>query len=80
MPYDRTYVAKDVIIGDNLWLRNDVLGLPGIVIGEGVVVQARSVVVGKISAYSILGGHPAILIKMRDVEHYEHLKSQKKIH
>ena len=43
IPYDRSSIAKDVYIGDFVWIGNRVLILPGVTIGEGAVIQAGSV-------------------------------------
>lgn len=78
IPYDETYICKDVIIEDNVWLGNRVMVLGSITIGEGAIIQAGSVVVSDIPAYAIVGGHPARVFSQRNVEHYEKLKSEKK--
>ena len=78
IPYDNTYVNKDVHIGDNVWLGSRVIILGGVTIGEGAVIQAGSVVVKDIPKGAIAGGAPANVFKYRDMEHYELLKSQKK--
>ena len=39
LPYDKTDVVADTTIGDNVWLGHNVIILPGVSIGEGVVVQ-----------------------------------------
>ena len=77
IPYDNTFVVKDVVIEDNVWLGNNVIVLPGVTIGEGVVIQAGSVVVKDIPALSVAGGQPAKGFKTRDIEHYNELKNQK---
>lgn len=74
IPYGSRMVDKDVTIGDNVWFGNNVIVLGGVSIGEGVVVQAGSVVCKDIPAYSIAGGHPAVPFKQRDIDHYESLK------
>jgi len=78
IPYDNSVITKDVTIGDNVWLGNNVIILPGVTLGEGCVIQAGSVVVNDIAPLSVAGGHPAKVFKMRDVEHYNTLKEQKK--
>lgn len=80
IPYDNTYILRDVIIGDNVWLGNNVTILPGTIIGEGVIVQAGSVVNGNIEALSIIGGHPAKSFSRRNQEEYYRLKSEGKFH
>lgn len=80
IPYDSTYLHKDVNIGDNVWIGNRVIILGGSTINEGSIIQAGSVVVGEIPKYGIAGGHPAKVFMYRDDEHYEHLKKLKKFH
>ena len=76
IPYDDTYISKDVRIEDNVWLGSRVIVLGGVTIGEGAIIQAGSVVVKDIPAYGIAGGHPAKVFKYRDIEHYNQLKKQ----
>lgn len=80
IPYDNQYVDKDVIIGDCVWLGNNVIILGGVTIGEGAIIQAGSVVCKDVPAYAIAGGHPAVPFKYRDIEHYKKLKGQGKFH
>ena len=78
IPYDKKIIEKGVEIGDCVWFGANVLILPGTKIGEGVVVQAGSVVHGEIPDYAVIGGNPATVIKYRDVEHFQKLKSEKR--
>ena len=39
--------------------------MPGVTIGDGAIVAAKSVVVSDVPAYSIVGGNPAKVIKQR---------------
>ena len=80
IPYDSTYISKDVIIEDCVWFGSRVTVLGGVTIGEGAIIQAGSVVSSNIPAYSIAGGNPARVFKYRDWEHYEELKREKKFH
>ena len=80
IPYDNTVISKEIIIGDNVWLGNRVIVLPGVHIGEGAIIQAGSVVVNDIPKYAIAGGHPAKVFSSRDKKHYEKLKKEGKFH
>jgi acetyltransferase-like isoleucine patch superfamily enzyme len=80
IPYDHTTITKDVTIEDNVWFGDNVTVLGGVTIGEGAIIQTGSVVVKNIPAYSIAGGHPAVVFKQRDIAHYELLKTQGKFH
>lgn len=78
IPYDCTYIYKDIKIEDNVWLGSRVIILGGVTIGEGAIIQAGSVVVGDIPACAIVGGHPAKIFKYRDKNHYYKLKKEGK--
>lgn len=80
IPYDSTYISKDIYIEDNVWVGSRVLILGGVNIGEGAIIQAGSVVVKDIPKYAIAGGSPANVFKYRNIEHYEMLKKQGKFH
>lgn len=54
-----------VVIGRDCWIGANCIILPGVTIGEGSVIAAGSVVTKDIPEYSIVGGVPAKLIKMR---------------
>ena len=78
LPFDKTNIKKDVIIGENCWVGTRVTLLPGTIIGDGVIIQAGSVVHGEIPPLAIIGGNPAKVFKYRDKEHYERLKAENK--
>ena len=80
IPYDRTYITRDVVIGDFVWIGVQVILLPGTTIGEGAIIQAGSVVHGNIPAYAIAGGNPAKVFAQRDIEHFNRLKAEGKFH
>lgn len=80
IPYDSTYILKDIMIGDNVWLGSRVIILGGVSIGEGAIIQAGSVVVCDIPPCAIAGGHPAKVFSSRDKEHYFGLKKEGKFH
>lgn len=80
IPYDESYISKDVQIQDNVWIGSGVLILAGVRIEEGCIIQANSVVTTNIPYCAIAGGHPAKVFKMRDIKHYEDLKSKKLFH
>lgn len=54
-----------VIIEDGVWCGANVTILKGVTIGRGSVVAAGSVVTKSCAPYSIIGGVPAKLLKMR---------------
>ena len=80
IPYDDTYVLRDITIGDNVWIGDRVIVLGGVEIGEGAIIQAGSVVVADVPRCAIAGGHPAKVFKYRDGDHYDRLKTAGKFH
>jgi acetyltransferase-like isoleucine patch superfamily enzyme len=54
--------VQPVTIGANAWVSFDVTILPGVSIGEGSVVRARSVVVDDVEPYAIVSGNPARVV------------------
>ncbi|HEY9873650.1 MAG TPA: CatB-related O-acetyltransferase [Candidatus Obscuribacterales bacterium] len=55
----------DTIIGNDVWIGYESLIMPGVNVGDGVAIAARSVVVRDIPPYTIVGGNPARPIKQR---------------
>ena len=56
---------QDVVIDDGVWVGCNVTILKGVKIGKGAVVAAGAVVTKDIPPYSIVGGNPAKVIRMR---------------
>lgn len=75
LPYDSTYLTKNIVIRDNVWFGMDVTILSSCEIGEGAIIQAGSVIVSDIPPLAIAGGNPAKVFKFRDKSHYYNLKS-----
>lgn len=61
-------VTAPIIIGDNVWITADVFIAPGVEIGNGVVVTARSSVFTSIPQWTIARGNPATVIKSRSLQ------------
>ena len=80
IPYDDTYISKDINIEDNVWIGQRVIILGGVNIGEGAIIQAGSVVVNDIPPLAIAGGHPAKVFKYRNKNHYYELKEKGEMH
>lgn len=80
LPYDRRFILKPVNIGDNVWIGSRVTIIPGVSIGEGAVIGAGAVVTHDIPPLAVAGGNPAKVIKYRNQEVYEKLKSEKMIY
>lgn len=57
-----------VIIGNDVWIGRRVIILPGTRIGNGCVIGAGAVVTRDLPSFSVSGGVPARVIKMRKAE------------
>ena len=55
----------DTIIGNDVWIGQNVTILPGVHIGDGAIIGANSVVTKDIPAYHIAGGNPCKIIRKR---------------
>lgn len=55
----------DTVVGNDVWIGYDALILPGVKIGDGAIISARSVVTKDVPPYAIVGGNPARLIRQR---------------
>jgi virginiamycin A acetyltransferase len=55
----------DTIIGNDVWIGYESLVMPGVQIGHGAIVAARSVGVANVKPYTVVGGNPAKPIKER---------------
>ena len=53
------------IIENDVWIGCNSVVLPGVVIGNGAIVGASSVVTKDVAPYSIVAGSPARLVRMR---------------
>lgn len=80
VPYDKRFIAKPIVIGENVWIGIRVVVLPGVEIGEGAVIGACSVVTKNVPALAIVAGNPARVIRYRDSEQYYKLKLEGKIY
>lgn len=78
IPYGSHYTHKDVLIDDFVWIGSDVIISGNVHIGEGAIVAIGSVVVKDVPPYAIVGGNPAKIIKYRDIELFNKLKSERK--
>lgn len=54
-----------IVVKDDVWIGTNALILSGVTIGQGSVIAAGAVVVSDVPPYSIVGGVPAKVIKMR---------------
>lgn len=55
----------DTVIGNDVWIGQNVTILPGVHIGDGAIIGLNSTVASDIPAYTIAAGNPARVIKKR---------------
>lgn len=67
-PINRDYATSPVIIGENTWIAEGVIIMPGVTIGKGCVIGAHSIVNESIPDYSLAVGSPAKVIKQYNFE------------
>jgi virginiamycin A acetyltransferase len=55
----------DTVVGNDVWIGYESVIMPGVKIGDGAIIAARSVVTDDVKPYTVVGGNPARLIKVR---------------
>ena len=54
-----------IIIKDDVWIGSEAMILSGVIVEQGAIIAARSVVTKAVPAYSIVAGNPAKVVKYR---------------
>jgi putative colanic acid biosynthesis acetyltransferase WcaF len=60
-------VTSPIVIGAYAWIAADVFVGPGVKIGEGAVIGARSSVFKDVEAWCVVSGNPVSLIGKREI-------------
>ena len=55
----------DTVVGNDVWIGQNVTVMPGVHIGDGAIIAANSVVAKDVPAYCVAGGNPCKVIKKR---------------
>ena len=55
----------DTVIGNDVWIGQNAVILPGVHIGDGAIIGANSVVGSNVEPYTIVAGNPARVIRKR---------------
>ncbi|ATG88498.1 acetyltransferase [Methylomonas koyamae] len=61
----RPLITKPILIGNHVWICAEAFISPGVVIGEGAIIGARSVVTRDVLEWTVVAGNPALFIKPR---------------
>jgi len=64
--YPGINIYGKVIVGDNVFIGSDSIFLPGVTVGNNVIIAAGSVVTKDVPENSVVGGVPAKVIKSLD--------------
>ena len=68
--WSKAYQAKfpnkgDTVIKNDVWLGHDSVIMPGVTIGNGAIIGARSLVTKDVASYTLVAGNPAKVIRKR---------------
>ena len=61
-------ICSPISIEDQAWVAADVFVGPGVTVGKGAVVGARSAVFKDVGPWEVFGGNPAKLLKTRELK------------
>ena len=64
-------LARPIRLGRNSWVGFGACVLPGVTIGEGSIVAARSVVAQDVPAYVVVAGNPARIVRLLARDEHE---------
>lgn len=57
--------GNDTVVGHDVWIGTDAMILPGVTLGNGVIVGARAVVSRDVPSWSVVAGNPARVVRRR---------------
>jgi len=64
-PLSELPLKGDTVIGNDVWIGQNAVILPGVHIGDGAIVGANSVVGSDVAPYTIVVGNPAKVLRKR---------------
>lgn len=64
-PEDGYLPSGDTVIGNDVWIGTEAFFMPGIKVGDGAVIAARTQVIKDVPPYTIVGGNPMREIRKR---------------
>lgn len=64
----RPLITKPIRIDDHVWVAAETMVMPGVTIGEGAVVGARSLVSKNLPPWTICAGNPCLAMSKREIQ------------
>ena len=64
-PSSEMPLRGDTVIGNDVWIGQNAVILPGVHIGDGAIIGANSVVGSNVAPYTVVVGNPAKLLRRR---------------
>lgn len=58
-------IKGDTIIGNDVWIGQNAVILPGVHIGDGAIIGANSIVGSNVEPYTVVVGNPAKIVRKR---------------
>lgn len=55
----------DTVVGNDVWIGQNVTVMPGVHIGDGAIIAANSVVTRDVPPYTVAGGNPCKILRKR---------------
>ncbi|MGB7086962.1 MAG: Vat family streptogramin A O-acetyltransferase, partial [Phormidesmis sp.] len=55
----------NTVVGNDVWIGYEAVIMPGVQVGDGAIIAAKSVVTSDVAPYTIFGGNPAKCIRQR---------------
>jgi putative colanic acid biosynthesis acetyltransferase WcaF len=68
-------VSAPILVGDHVWITSDVFVAPGVTVGDGAVITARSSVFDDVPAWVVARGNPAAPFKYRHLDGVSHAEA-----
>ncbi|BBO81311.1 acetyltransferase [Desulfosarcina ovata subsp. sediminis] len=65
VPLNNLSHNNPITIGNDVWIATNVSIMQGVTVGDGAIIAQESFVTKNVPPYSIVGGHPAEIIRFR---------------
>ncbi|GHV57257.1 hypothetical protein FACS1894182_05640 [Bacteroidia bacterium] len=65
---ENKWISAPIVVEDQAWIAAEAYIAPGVTIGQGAVVGARTAVFKDVEPWTVVGGNPAKFIKKREIK------------